>query len=93
MGWGTTTRGASFRPSASASERAMFSNTVEQRVTGGLPSFSISIPSWTLHDVQDPQSPIPLMMKSASLARSSRALAGAPRFAVSLPDRTTPARA
>ena len=32
--------------------------------TDGRPSFSISIESWTLHDVQEPQSPRALMTTS-----------------------------
>src|SRR6185369_3982369 len=47
--------------------------------------------SWTLHDVQDPQSPIALTTKSASFASWSSMLSGAGRLTLSLRSMTTDA--
>ena len=39
-------------------------NTWVMMETVGIPSLSISIPSCTLHELQDPQSPIPVISTS-----------------------------
>ena len=39
-------------------------NAVEQMVSAGLPRFAISTLSWILHDVQEPQSPDPVITRS-----------------------------
>ena len=52
-----TASGKAGMPSASASARPKATNSEEQIVTVGTPRFSSSMASWTLHDVQEPQSP------------------------------------
>ena len=46
-------------------------NLVVVTTTAGLPCFSNSTESWTLHDVQDPQSADPVMTRSTSFASRS----------------------
>ena len=50
---------------------ARLTNGVLIRVTVGSPAFSSSMLSWTLHDVQDPQSPRAVITTSA-LSRKAR---------------------
>jgi len=64
-------------PSAFACARPSETNAVEHTVRLTRPRFAISTLSWTLHDVQDPQSPEPVMTRSHSRASSSIASAGA----------------
>jgi hypothetical protein len=51
-------------PSAFACARPRTVKAVEQIVTAASPRFAASTLSWILHDVQDPQSPDPVMMAS-----------------------------
>ena len=77
-GWGTTAIGRSGAPSADCCARPSVTNAVEQTVREGLPRFATSTLSWTLHDVQEPQSPDPAMTTSHSAVRASSAASPAP---------------
>lgn len=59
-------------PSTRASVLARGMKASVTTVAVGLPLFSISTASWTLHDVQAPQSPEPVITRSQVLASSSR---------------------
>ena len=50
---------------------------MEHTVTAARPRFVASTLSWTLHDVQEPQSPDPVMTRSHSRAISSTISTGA----------------
>ena len=80
-----TAIGNSGWPSARAWARASPVNEVEHTASAARPRFATSTLSWTLHDVQDPQSPDPVMTRSHSLASSATNASGAgmdaPRFA------------
>ncbi len=77
-GCGTTAIGNPGAPSAFACARPSVTNAVEHTVIALLDRFVTSTLSWTLHDVQDPQSPDPVMTRSHSRASSSITSAGAP---------------
>jgi hypothetical protein len=49
-----------------------------QSVTVGLPRLCSSMASWTLHEVQDPQAPRPVITASQRLEYSFMMSAGAP---------------
>ena len=91
IGWRTITIGESGALKASRSDFARASNGCVITVTANLPRFWISMESWTLHDVHEPQSPRPLITKSLWAASSSKSFLGAPCCAVSLRRLTTPA--
>ena len=59
-GCGTTTILALGTPKLLAAERVNSSKFSVVKTTAGTPAFSISIKSWTLHEVQDPQSADPV---------------------------------
>ena len=63
------------RPYALAWASAEFMNTVVCMATVGIPRFSSSMESCTLHDVHEPQAPVAVMTKS-HLAASSSSIAG-----------------
>ena len=69
-------KGNAGKPSAFDSARPKASNSVEQIVTVGMPSFSSSIESWILHEVQEPQSPTALITTSHCTS-SSKIASGA----------------
>lgn len=75
-GWAITAMGKSGRPSAEACARPSVVKAVEQIVTAARPRFAASIPSWTLHDAHDPQSPDPVMTRSHSLVISRSTSSG-----------------
>ena len=58
-------------PSARACALPSELNAVETTVKAALPRLAISTLSWTLHDVQEPQSPEPVITRSHSRAISS----------------------
>lgn len=64
--------------SASPSSRARGSKDVVQIVSVDSPRCSSSIESWTLHDVQDPQSPVPVTTRRHSAAMRSASASPAP---------------
>ena len=66
-----TAIGRSASPSARACALPSVTNAVEQTVTALVPRFATSTLSWTLHDVQEPQSPEPAMTTSQSVLSSS----------------------
>ena len=59
-------------------------NSSVTMVAVGMPRFSNSMLSWTLHDVQDPQSAIPLITTSHSRVAASSISSGAGRAAAVL---------
>src|SRR3990172_4155336 len=63
-GCGITAMERSGQPSALAWARPSVVNAVEQITKAESPSFAASTLSWTLHDVQEPQSPDPVMTAS-----------------------------
>jgi hypothetical protein len=63
-GWVITNSGKSDMPSCAASIFPIAANTSVQMTAVGTPAFWSSTASWTLHDVQDPQSPDPVMTTS-----------------------------
>jgi hypothetical protein len=63
-GCGMTAIGISGYPSAAACERPSVSKAVEQIASAGSLRFAASTVSWILHDVQDPQSPDPVITAS-----------------------------
>ena len=64
-------------PSTPPSVTARLSKALEQIIAVGRPRRSSSTVSWTLHDVQEPQSPIAVTTHSASAASASMASSGA----------------
>ena len=64
-------------------------NAVVPMRPAGVPIFAISIASWRLHDVQDPQSADPVKTTSHCLASSARISGGAGVDAFALRRRTT----
>jgi len=64
-------------PSADACARPSVTNAFEQTVTASRPRFTACTLSWTLHDVHDPQSPDPVMMRSQSRTTSASVSSGA----------------
>ena len=62
-----------------------------QSVAVGLPCCWISMASWTLHDVQDPQAPRPVITASHRLTNSSIIALGAPCICVGFLRRMTSA--
>src|SRR3972149_8220917 len=63
-GWGTIAKRRSGMPSVLHSVLPSVGDSFEVNTTVVLPCFSNSMESWTLHDVQEPQSPRPVMMMS-----------------------------
>ena len=59
-------------------------NSSVTMVAVGTPRFSSSMLSWTLHDVQDPQSAIPLITTAHSRAAASSMSSGAGSAAAAL---------
>jgi hypothetical protein len=57
IGWGTSTKAISARPTLFMVLRPREINALVATVIVGMPSFSISDWSTTSHDVHDPQSP------------------------------------
>ena len=76
-GCGTTAMGSRAKPSFAAWARPIPTNAVEQIVNAALPRRAISTLSWTLHDVQEPQSPEPAITRSHSRANWSSTSAAA----------------
>ncbi len=76
-GWGTSAMGSSGAPSAFACAWPSVPKAVEHTVTAMRPRFAASTLSWTLHDVQDPQSPDPVMTRSHSRASAAMTSSGA----------------
>ncbi len=76
-GWAITTTGSSAKPSFEACARPIVTNAVEQIVKAAVPRRAISTLSWTLHDVQEPQSPEPAMTRSHCCAYASMTSADA----------------
>jgi len=70
-GCGITSIGSSGQPLAEARPRASPKKTSVAISTAGVPRLVISIVSWTLHDVQDPQSPEPQKTRWQRAASSS----------------------
>jgi hypothetical protein len=70
-GCGISASGRPGSPSAAAVVCAEPPNSSVQSVTVGFPSRSIRTESWTLHDVDVPQCPTPLMMASHPAKTSS----------------------
>lgn len=65
-------------PIVLAVERPSAENGAELRLTTAAPAFSRATPSWIHHVVQDPQTPMPLMTRSALDASSRTSSSGAP---------------
>ena len=63
-GWGTTTNGNSGIPPSADIALALDTNGAVHITAVGIPSFSRVIPSCTLHDEQEPQSPEAVMTTS-----------------------------
>ena len=72
-----TAIGSFANPSAEACARPRVINAVEQIVSAARPRLAISTLSWILHDVQDPQSPDPVITKSHCSASSLTTASGA----------------
>lgn len=69
--------GRSGWPRARAWRRPKATNSREQIVSATGPRFETSTPSWTLHEVHEPQSPEPVMTTSHCVASSSTTVLGA----------------
>ena len=69
-GCGITAIGRSGAPSAFCCARPRPMKLVEQTVNAAFARFAISTLSWILHDVQDPQSPEPVITASQRSAMS-----------------------
>ena len=76
-------------PSEAISEVARRWKAVVPMSPAGVPIFAISMASWRLHDVQDPQSADPAKTRSHSLARASMISWAAPVAALALRRITT----
>src|SRR5262245_780187 len=76
IGCDTVTTGRWGRPSAAEAVRPREMNASVPRTTAGIPRPSSSAASWTLHDVQEPQSADPVRSTSAVAAISSWFAAG-----------------
>ena len=81
-GWGIITKGRCGIPKFSTVVRAKNSKQSVHIVTVGLPLFSSSTESWTLHVVQDPQSAIAFITKSEVRVSSSMVASSAGTAAV-----------
>jgi len=92
MGWGTTAYRYPGTPCTSAVAFPITTNWSVHTTAAGTPHFSISMPSCTLHELHDPQSPTAVMMASHRPTRSDRIPSGQILLAVGLRARTTPAR-
>src|SRR6059036_2251896 len=77
IGGGTYTAGRRGWPRLVVTIPYSVPNSSVTMVTVGMPRFSNSTLSWTLHDVQDPQSAIPLITTSHSRAAASSISSGA----------------
>src|SRR5207244_6797411 len=78
MGCGTVTTGKPGRPLAVTCARASGKNSSVPRTTQATPLASNSAASWTLHDVQEPQSAEAVSATRAVAAISSRTACAAP---------------
>jgi len=76
MGWRTYTAGRPGWPRLVVTMPYSVRNSSVTIVAVGMPRFSNSMLSWTLHDVQDPQSAIPLITTSHSRAAASSISSG-----------------
>jgi len=65
MGWDVTTNSYLGAPHVVAMAREVAINGVVTMATAGMPAFSNLIPSSTLPELHDPQSPTPASTKSA----------------------------
>ncbi len=70
-GWGITASGCPSQPRACNCLLPSSVNAVEHAVIAGTPRFTDSAVSWTLHDVQEPQSPEPVITRSQWAAMSA----------------------
>ena len=88
-GCGITAIGKSGDPSAFCCARPRPMKLCEQTVSAALARFATSTLSWILHDVQDPQSPEPVITASTCPTNSFITSAGAPCEALFLRRLTT----
>jgi len=70
MGWGISRKQYSGTPQVFAISSPVTLNGSVTMETVGMPAFSNSIPSSTLPELQDPQSPMPAMTMSALFLKS-----------------------